>query len=327
MLRIATFNLENLDDSPRTGGDFERRIAALRPTLQAIDADILCLQEVNARRERKDTDRTFGALDRLLAGTGYAEFHRAHSTRSGGPSAGMPLDRHNLVTLSRLPIRATRSMHHDLVHRMTYRGPAAGALRVEWDRPILVTEHVLGPQILYVINLHLRAPLASAIPGGKSPARGWVSSAAWAEGFFVSAVKRSGQALEARLAADAILNGDPNALLVVAGDLNADAFEMPMRLLQGPAEEEGNPALAARALTAVEQRVPAAERFTAIHAGRRMLVDHILVSAPLAAAVRDVRILNAGVHDDMAGGTFAPPPAGSFHGAIVAVFDLERWPA
>ena len=181
----------------------------------------------------------------------------------------------------------------------------------------------MGERVVHVLNLHLRAPLASVIPGGKRSASQWASSAAWAEGFFVSAVKRSGQALEARLIADAIFDREPEALLVVAGDLNADSFEMPMRLLQAPAEEAGNPALAGRALTAIEQRIPAAQRFTAIHAGRRMLVDHVLVSAPLAAACRDVRIFNAGLGDDMESGHYAAAPAGSFHGAIVAEFALD----
>ncbi|MCK6451555.1 MAG: endonuclease/exonuclease/phosphatase family protein [Alphaproteobacteria bacterium] len=319
MLRIATFNLESLDDRPRGGVDFAARIAALRPALDAIDADVLCLQEVNARREQPKAERTFGALDRVLIGTRYAGFHRAHTTHRDGT----PLDRHNLVTLSRFPIRSWRSIHHDAVQRMTYRRAGSAGLRIEWDRPILQTEHAVGAQVLHVLNLHLRAPLASSVPGGKSSASRWLRSAAWAEGFFVSAVKRSGQALEARLAADAIFDRDPGALVVVAGDLNADSFEMPMRLLQAPAEEAGNPALAGRALTAVEQSVPADKRFTAIHAGRRMLVDHILVSARLAELCRDVRILNAGVRDDMVDGRYVAQPAGSFHGAIVAVFALD----
>jgi endonuclease/exonuclease/phosphatase family metal-dependent hydrolase len=322
-MRLATFNLESLDDAPDAGMDFGQRIAALRPILQALDADILCLQEVNARRERRGADRSFGALDRLIEGTVYAGFHRAHSTRSTGRSAGKPLDRHNLVTLSRYPIRAQRSIHHELVRRMSYRGAGDGALRIEWDRPILLTEHVVGQRIVHVLNLHLRAPLASAIPGGKDSSSRWRSSAAWAEGFFVTAVKRSGQALEARLAVEAILDRESQALLALAGDLNADRFEMPMLLLQAPADEQGNPALAARSLSAAEQRIPEADRFTAIHAGRRMLVDHILVSPALAERLRDVRILKDGVRDDMSAGRDTPAPAGSFHGAVMASFGLD----
>ena len=49
-LRLATFNVENLDDTPNCDPPFEARIAILQPQLERLQADILCLQEVNARR-------------------------------------------------------------------------------------------------------------------------------------------------------------------------------------------------------------------------------------------------------------------------------------
>ena len=47
-LRIATFNLENLDDKPREKSTMNERIAVMQPQL---NADILCLQEVNRHEE------------------------------------------------------------------------------------------------------------------------------------------------------------------------------------------------------------------------------------------------------------------------------------
>jgi hypothetical protein len=53
-LRIATFNLENLDDTPTAAGSdreptLAERIEVLRPQLNRIRADVLCLQEVHAQ--------------------------------------------------------------------------------------------------------------------------------------------------------------------------------------------------------------------------------------------------------------------------------------
>lgn len=45
--RIATFNLENLDDKPGQKPTLDERIALMRPQLMRINADILCLQEVH----------------------------------------------------------------------------------------------------------------------------------------------------------------------------------------------------------------------------------------------------------------------------------------
>jgi len=44
-LRIATFNLENLDDKPRQQPTLDERIAVMWPQLLRLQADILCLQE------------------------------------------------------------------------------------------------------------------------------------------------------------------------------------------------------------------------------------------------------------------------------------------
>ena len=51
-LRLATFNLENLDTSSR-GVPLDERCRVLRPQLVALDADVLCLQEVSAHARRR----------------------------------------------------------------------------------------------------------------------------------------------------------------------------------------------------------------------------------------------------------------------------------
>ena len=65
--RLATFNLEHLDWSAGHPEAFARRCAALRPVLDALDADLLCLQEIDAQKRHKHGPRDYLALDYLLA--------------------------------------------------------------------------------------------------------------------------------------------------------------------------------------------------------------------------------------------------------------------
>lgn len=79
-----------------------------------------------------------------------------------------------------------------------------------------------GGKRLHVFNVHLRAPLGANVPGQKSGPFAWKSVSGWAEGFFISAVKRAGQAMELRLAVERVLDAEPDALIAVSGDFNAE---------------------------------------------------------------------------------------------------------
>jgi endonuclease/exonuclease/phosphatase family metal-dependent hydrolase len=62
----------------------EARAEVLRPALERLEADILCLQEVNGQHIAGQRHRTLAALDQLLAGTRYVSYARvATSGRSG----------------------------------------------------------------------------------------------------------------------------------------------------------------------------------------------------------------------------------------------------
>lgn len=311
--RLATFNLENLNWAATRQAEFDRRRAALLPLLDALDADVLCLQEVGAQKPRKHGARDYLALDRLLAGTAYAGFQRAATVR---PGANAPSDVHNLVILSRWPIRARRQLHHDIVDRWSWPPPREGDARpepivIEWDRPALYAaiEPPSGP-LLHVVDLHLRAPR----PAPVATARGEGSSKAQIEGQFVAAQKREGQALETRLFVETLFDAEPEARIAICGDFNADEHDAPTRLLRGGDNELQQ---GARALTPLEARVAPAQRYTVLHAGAPKLIDHLLASNALAAAWRETRILNEGLQDEV----FAQDPIlGSLHAPIVATF-------
>jgi hypothetical protein len=80
-LRIATFNLENLDDVPGAQPTLGDRIAIIRPHLTRVRADILCLQEVHSQGPAGA--RTLAALDALVAGTPYQTFQSGRHADDG----------------------------------------------------------------------------------------------------------------------------------------------------------------------------------------------------------------------------------------------------
>jgi endonuclease/exonuclease/phosphatase family metal-dependent hydrolase len=328
-LRLATFNLENLDDAPDLDPPLATRIEVLRPQLLRLDADVLCLQEVHGQRGPDKGPRRLLALDRLLEGTAYAGHARVSTMSTGehGDEAWVA-DLHNLVVLSRLPIHESHEVKAELVEapswRLTTADPPAGEPRAcTWDRPLLhAVLDLPGGRRLHILNLHLRAPTAAHVPGQKAGPFAWRSTAAWAEGYFVAGLKRTAQALEARLLVDRLLDAEPLALIAVMGDCNAEERETPLRLLMAETADTGNGALAARALVPLERSLPRDRRYTVIHKGRPVMLDHILVSRPLLAHFRRLEIHAETLSDELDPSTIVEHATESYHAPLVAEFEL-----
>jgi endonuclease/exonuclease/phosphatase family metal-dependent hydrolase len=318
-LRIATFNLENLDEDDHT----EAQFAALRPMLARLRADVLCLQEVHGQ-ERAGEKRALHTLTALLAGTRYEGFHIAHTLTSKGEA----YDKRNLVVASRFPVTASRQLLNDLVvepmyKRLTANPPDAEAKAIGWERPIFhVTLDVAG-RALHVLDLHLKSKLPVAIPGQTEGPYGWKSASAWAEGSFLAAMKRAGQAIETRRLVDEIFDTEgEDAWIAVCGDFNADADEVPVTAIRGPVEETGNAKLARRVLVACENSVPKDARYSLLHLGRGYMLDHVLASRALLAHYVGAEIHNEALPDES--GAFRtdrqfPEPD---HAPVVAEFVL-----
>lgn len=317
-MRIATFNVENLDEP------LGPRAHVLRPALARLSADVLCLQEVNGQHIRGEPERRFLALDALTAGTPYAAFHRAHTT---SPGKSGPADVHNLVTLSRFPITATRQILHDYVpppevRLLTADPPRTAPEPIRFDRAALMTEIAVDGFSLVLINVHLRAPLAAAIPGGKTAPFTWRDVGTWAEGFYLSGLKRTAQALELRLLVDELFDADPGRAILVTGDFNAEDRGTPLKIIAGAPEDTGNGALAFRSLVPLERAVPSDRRFSVLHHGRPQLLDHMLASHTLVGAFRGIEIHNEALGDEAMAYERGVEPGGSYHAPIVATFDV-----
>ena len=324
--RLATFNLENLDDVPGQAPSLQQRIDVLRPQLARTEADVLCLQEVNGQPSRGKGPRSLAALDRLLQGTHYESYQRAAT----GNDSGNALDKHNLVILSRWPIVEQRQIRQELtppplMQRVTALPPDDAPCVVVWDRPLLYAAiAVPGLGRLHVVNLHLRAPLAAFVPGQKIGAFAWKSVGGWAEGFALAAIKRNGQALEAWLWVERLFDVDAGARIVVCGDFNAEAAEVPTRLLRADADDTGSGNLATRSLVPAEATVPAERRFTVIHAGRRVLLDHMLVSRALLRSFRRSEIHNEALGDELVAYANVPGSPESYHAPVAAEFAVAE---
>ena len=320
-LRIATFNLENFDDTPNPP-TLGTRVDLMQPELVRLRADVLCLQEVNSQDDGAG-GRNLRALDALLAGTPYAAYERVVTA----DAHGMFLQERNQVILSRFPVLAHEQIHdHALApsyRRVTAVPADAAAVTIDWERPILMaTVDLGGGRSLHVINLHLKSKLPTEIPGQKLNQFTWRTAAGAAEGSFVSSMKRVGQALETRLLVERLFDADPHALIAVCGDFNSDITDVPVTAIRGDIADTGNAALADRVLLACERSVPEPSRFSLIHQGRGEMIDHILVSRGLLAGYEITQVQNELVHDEsIAFATDVLYPE-SDHAAVVASFVL-----
>lgn len=324
-VRIATFNLENFDETP----DGQRptlaeRIALMKPQIARLRADIACFQEVNGQ-ERPGQPRALLALAELLAGTSL----QGASVISTEPAGGGVYDERNVVIVTRLPVTAHQQVHNDLIQvplytRITAVPPDSAPVPVGAERPILHVQVDLGAAgVLHVVNVHLKSKLPTDIPGQKKDQFTWRAADAWAEGSFLSSMKRMSQAVEVRRLVDQILDGDPAAQVVVAGDFNATPDEVPVLAIRGNVEDTGNADLATRVLVPIENTVPEPARYTLYHQGKGQMLDHVLVTRNLLAAYRGSEIHNEVLHDEsLAFATDRQYPE-SDHAPVVATFEFQ----
>ncbi|MEX0759941.1 MAG: endonuclease/exonuclease/phosphatase family protein, partial [Tistlia sp.] len=198
------------------------------------------------------------------------------------------------------------SLRHELVAPPELEGRPQ-----KWDRPLLWAEIALPDgRPLTLVDLHLRAPRAVPAEQEESEAAGW------AAGFYRAAVRRLGQALEARLLVERLLAADPEALVAVCGDCNATLEDDALHLLEGGADEAGAAVPSGSRLVALARSLPADRRFSLLYGGERLLLDHILASRPLHGLFRGLEIHNELLSAEAEDG------AGSGHAPLVAAFAL-----
>ncbi len=323
MVRVATFNLENFDETAAgTRPSLDERIALMRPQILRLRADIVCFQEVNGQ-ERPGQPRALLALPRLLEGTNLDGANLVSSLDSTGSIA----NQRNLVVATHHPILAHEQLLNDLVAEPRYRRltaipPDTDAVAVGIERPILHVTVDTAAAVLHLINVHMKSKIPTDIPGQKVDNFTWRTADAWAEGSFLSSMKRMSQALEVRRLVDRILDAEPDARIVVAGDFNATPDEVPVLAIRGAVEDTGNGDLGGRVLVPIENTVPASSRYTLFHQGRGEMLDHLLVTRNLLAHYRGSEIHNEVLHDESASFATDRKFPESDHAPVVATFEL-----
>ncbi|MER5503450.1 endonuclease/exonuclease/phosphatase family protein [Streptomyces sp. NPDC002561] len=330
-IRIATFNLENFDEpAPNMPHpSLDERIALMKPQITRLRADIACFQEVHGQ-ERPGQPRDLLALKELLADTNLA----GASLTSTKPANDAVFDMRNLVIATHLPVIKHQQLKNDLVNepryqRLTANPSDAAPVAIGIERPILHAQididHAAPGRLLHVINVHLKSKIPSDIPGQLIGPRKdiWSSADSWAEGSFLSSMKRMSQALEVRRLIDQILDDDPDARIIVAGDFNAEPEEVPVLAICGNVEDTNNGELATRVLVPLERTIPSEARYTLFHHGRGQMIDHMLVTRNLLAHYHGSEIHNEILHDDsIAFATDIKYPE-SDHAPVVATFDFD----
>lgn len=322
-LRIATFNLLHLDDKPESYPLLNERIPVMRPQLIRLNADVICLQEICGQKESGKF--RLSALNRLLECTPYRDYHRFTTSMEG---TNQVYESRNLVILSRYEIIESHQYMHAYApspkyQKVTAQPEETEAKEVSWERPILYAKIRLdNDAVLDVINLHLKSRRPSNIPGHRMNDRTWRTASGWAEGVFISSMKRIGQALETRMLIDKLFDEDPSAMIVVCGDFNEEFDEVAIEAIRGDVENTGNINLAMRVMVPTERNIPEPARYSFLHNGKGKMLDHILVSRTLLAYFRGSEVHNELLHDESIVFTpriFYPE---SDHAPVVAEFEV-----
>jgi endonuclease/exonuclease/phosphatase family metal-dependent hydrolase len=329
-IRIATFNLENFDETePTARPQLADRITLMKPQIRRLRADIACFQEVHGQ-ERPGQPRALLALKELLAGTNLD----GAALVSTKPENDAVFDVRNLVIATHLPVIKHQQLKNKLVaepryQRLTAVPPDPEPVPIGIERPILHAQididRAQPGRLLHVITVHLKSKIPSEIPGQvKDPKKGiWRTADAWAEGSFLSSMKRMSQALEVRRLIDQILGDDPDARIIVAGDFNAEPAEVPVLAICGNVEDTNNGDLATRVLVPIEHTIPKEARYTLFHHGRGQMLDHMLVTRNLLAHYRGSEIHNELLHDDSLAFATDDKYPESDHAPVVATFDFD----
>ncbi len=325
-MRFATFNIENLDDgtSENSTAAFNDRVKILQPMLERLRADVICFQEVHGQ-DMDSGPRQLRALGTLLTGTRYEQFTLSSTTLKNKPD----VERYrNLVVASSpdMAVEEVREVQNTLVNPPSYSRVTAtgdpGPVDVKWERPSLYVRLRKGQEDpIHILNVHFKSKIPTPIPGQGPTNYKWASAAGWAEGYFISSMKRVGAALEARLFVDGIFENEPNAKILICGDFNAEPNDVPIMAIRGTTEDTGNPALNDRVMHPVALSVAQSRRFTLYHHGKPNLLDHMLVSRRMMASFVNAEIHNELIHDEsIAFATDSKFPE-SDHAPMVAEFD------
>ncbi len=293
---VATYNVLNLNPLPETEGRMDRLAGHIADRLGA--PDVVALQEIQdengTRGGESDPETDATATLRALAdaveaagGPAYGFFDVAPEPNTSGGVPGGNIRNAYLFRTDRVDTVDVVSLTPEVLEDAGARDP--GSFGVGARRPLAAT-FTFGDDTFTVINNHFSSRF------GSTPIFGAVQP-------FVQAgeEEREAQSRAVNDYVDHLLAGDPDARIVVAGDLNT--FEWTDDLAEMLPGGRGRGA----ALENLVLRVPAERRYSYVFEGNSQVLDHVFVSPSLADAA-EVRILhlNSVVPEDEAASDHDP---------------------
>jgi len=307
-LAIASFNVENLDAND-PADKFAKLASQIVANLRA--PDILGLQEIQDNNGQTDdgtvaADQTFQKLIAAIAAAGgptyeYRQINPVNNADGGAPGSNIRVgylfnparvsfrDRGTASATEANAVNAGPSLALS-PGRVDPNNPAFaqdGQPGFEASRKSLAAEFEFNGKTVFVINNHFKSK------GGDTPLFGATQPPNQ-----VTVAQRTAQAQAINDFVDSLLTADPNAKVVVLGDLNDFQFSTPVQTLAGGV------------LTNLVDTLPANERYSFNFGGNAQALDHILVSNSLAAGA-EVDIVH--VNSEFAAGDRA-----SDHDPVVA---------
>ncbi|MEU9211420.1 endonuclease/exonuclease/phosphatase family protein [Streptomyces sp. NPDC048415] len=273
---LATWNLENLyrpgsPFGPKDKAAYETKLAALAAVITELDPTLLGVQEVG------DPD-ALADLAGMLDGEWQA-------TLSGHPD-----DRGIRVGfLSRVAPRVLADTNAFPESLRPVQADDSGAAVSHAGRGFLAVEISTRALTLRVAVCHLKSKLLS-YPRGRFQPRDEGERARFGA---YALYRRAAEATALRALADDLLAGEGRTRdVAVLGDLNDEVQAATTQILLGPPGSEiGTPGYDhpdsgdATRLWDVAPLIPADQRYSRVNAGRRELIDHILVSHHLVHRV------------------------------------------
>jgi uncharacterized protein len=281
-LSIATYNLENLDPTDTKFDILARDIA-----LNLRGPDILAVQEIQ--------DADGAGTGSNLSGTVTANLLISAIRTAGGPNyAYVEVAPAAPNTTGGEPNGNIRNGFFYNVDRVSFVANSAVAVpgsAFNGSRQPLAAQFVFNDQVITAISVH------STSRGGSDPLFGAIQPPNDAgDG------ARTAQATALRSYIDGLLAADPAANIAVLGDFNGFTFENAIQTL-----ERGG------ALTDLNRLLAPEERYSFVFEGNAQALDHILVTAGLAAnAQYDAVHLNSEQPDTPARGTDHDPQLATF---------------
>jgi predicted extracellular nuclease len=297
-LSTATFNVENLDPTDPQS-KFDGLAAAIVTNLKA--PDLVALEEVQDNSGPVDdgvvaADQTMDKLIAAITAAGGPSYSYKQINPTNDTSGGEPGGNIRCVVLYRTDrglgfvAKGTPTSSTDATltgtgattHLVT--SPALiKPTNSAWDasRKPLVGEFTWNGQSLFVVANHFNSK------GGDDPIMGKYQPQTHS-----SETQRHSQANLVRGFANSLLAADPNAKLIVLGDINDFEFSQTTSIMSGSG---------ATALTSLVTTLPANERYTYDYQGNSQVLDQLLTSPALTSiASYDVVHINAEFSNQLA---------------------------